>query len=81
MAVRVWEYAVPIVPLAKVEVIMFIAALFTVIVNDCVAVAPELSVTLTVKVIVLELAGVPDITPLLLRANPVGNVPALIAHV
>ena len=60
---------------------VLIAALFTVIVNDCVAVALALSVTLTVNDDALEVVGVPEITPLVLRVNPAGKDPALTVQV
>jgi hypothetical protein len=45
--------------------------------NAFVAEAPTLSVTLTVKLDVAAVVGVPLMTPAALSVNPAGNVPAL----
>jgi hypothetical protein len=60
------ETIVPLVPAAKLK---FASAL-----------RPPESVHLTVKLKVPAFLGIPDISPLVLRFKPWGNVPAVIAH-
>ena len=74
-------YGVPTVPDGRDGVVISM----TEIVNDFVAVPlgvpGKLSVTLTIKVLLPEAVGMPDITPPELRARPVGKVPLSSVHV
>ena len=49
--------------------------------NACVAVEEAASVTLTVKLNDPLVVGVPEITPLVAKVNPVGNVPEIFVQV
>ena len=71
----------PTVPLVNVVLVILIAALFTVTANDCVVFALALSVTLTVSDDEPEVVGVPEITPLVLKVKPDGNVPEVTVQV
>jgi len=53
----------------------------TVILNACVPVIELPSVTLTVKLLVPEVVGVPEITPVpLFKLSPLGSVPDATDH-
>ena len=86
VAVRVWLYATPTVPLGRVVVVIDRAAGAGLIVIDSALVAvagvAALSVTCTVKLQVIAFVGVPEMTPVAeLRVRPPGNAPALIDQV
>jgi hypothetical protein len=76
-------YADPTVPADKGEAVVIVNTVgaFTVIDKAFVAVAAAASVTVTVKLDVAAVVGVPEITPAELSANPAGRVPAVTAHV
>ncbi len=86
MAARVWLYAVPVVPLARLVVVMetgeAAGAEATVMERALVEVAAVVaeSVTFTVKLEVAAVVGVPEITPVVPRVSPVGRVPLETDH-
>ena len=80
VAAAVCEYPMPTVPPANDAVVIVGAAAIT-IDNAFVPTAPRVSVALSVKLNVDATVGVPVIAPPLLRLSPLGNAPALTAHV
>src|SRR5690348_9034790 len=74
------EYAVPAFPAGNDVVVITSGAAFTVIDNACVAVTDALSVTFTVKVLVPDALGVPEIVDPV-NVSPAGNDPVAIDHV
>jgi len=84
VACKVCEYAVPTVPLGRLEVVIARAAGLMVILSIAVAVCGVLSesATWTVKLEVAALVGVPEIVPVLApRESPAGRLPELMFHV
>ena len=79
-AVRVWEYGDATVPPGRLPVVMLIAGGLTAMLSGAVVVAPEVSRTLTVKLLVPAEVGVPLITPAALSESPAGKESALIDH-
>ena len=49
--------------------------------NSCVAMPLVVSFTLTVKLVLTMLVGVPEITPLLANDNPGGNPPEVFVQI
>ena len=76
VAARVWEYATPIWPAGRLEVVTDRSTGIT-IDRAFVAVSAGVweSVTLTVKFEVPAVVGVPEITPPELKERPAGRVP------
>ena len=86
MACKVWLYAVPTLPPARDVVVTPSGGTVTVMLKLALllaAVGVCESVTFTVKFDVLleDPVGVPEITPALLKLNPVGKLPAVTAQV
>ena len=67
-------------PAGSDDVVIPRAGGLMVIDNAAVAVADELSVTRTAKLLGPAVPGVPDSVPLGARLNPAGNVPLATAH-
>jgi hypothetical protein len=80
VAVRVWLYAVPIVPFGSEDVVITGGTPTMVIDNAFVSLPPPF-VAFTVKLNVPVAEGVPEITPAVERVKPVGNEPLSRVHV
>ena len=69
-------------PLERLEVVMLRGGGLEVMMERVLLAVSELvSVTSTVKLYVAAVVGVPDMTPVLLRAVPVGRLPSVSFHV
>jgi hypothetical protein len=80
LAARDCEYACPTVPPGNDDVVTVNGASDTAMLNPFSAVAPELSVTCTVKFAVPGADGVPLIVPPDASVSPDGRAPALMPH-
>jgi len=81
LAASVCEYAAPVYPDGRGELVVIASDATTVRLKVLVIVAGALSVTRTVKLYVPAVVGVPVIAPALESASPGGRVPDEIAHV
>jgi hypothetical protein len=80
-APSVCEYAAPIVPAGKDDVVMVKAGALIVSDKAAVAVLEPLSVTFTLKLLDPAAPGEPVMFPAAERPNPAGSVPLAIVHV
>jgi hypothetical protein len=81
VAVSVCEYDPPTTPAARELVVMVRDGALTAIVRFWEAVAPVRSLTCTVKLLVPEDDGTPEISPDGLRVRPEGREPDVTDHV
>ena len=79
-ACSVWLYGVPITPLGRL-VVVTVSAEPTTMLSPPVAVSALASLTLTVKLEVPAVVGVPVIAPAALRLKPAGKLPVAIDQV